>query len=342
MTSEQPPRLPPVAARATRRGLLRAGAALAASGALPLRALAQEPASAFPSHPVKMVIPLPPGGATDVIGRLLGQKLGELWRQSVIVDNNPGAGTIVGTQAIARAPADGYTFGIVISAFTINPSLRNDLPYDATKDFTPLSLLGFPVIALVAIPSFPANDVAGLIAKARAKPGSVSYASLGIGTATHLAGEMMNVRAETGMVHIPYNGSAPAYNDLLSGRVQVGFVLLDSALPHVKAGKLKVLAVTNAKRSRIYPDYPTVGETIPGYSLESLFGFVAPRGLPAPIAAKLSGDIVKVIQLPEVRQRLAELSVEPVGSSAAEFEATIRSEIVKWAPVVKAAGVKAD
>jgi tripartite-type tricarboxylate transporter receptor subunit TctC len=289
-----------------------------------------------------MVIPLPPGGATDVIGRLLGQKLGELWRQSVIVDNKPGAGTIVGTQAIARAPADGYTFGIVISAFTINPSLRNDLPYDATKDFTPLSLLGFPVIALVAIPSFPANDVAGLIAKARARPGSVSYASLGIGTATHLAGEMMNVRAETGMVHIPYNGSAPAYNDLLSGRVQVGFVLLDSALPHVKAGKLKVLAVTNAKRSRIYPDYPTVGETIPGYSLESLFGFVAPRGLPAPIAAKLSGDLVKVIQLPEVRQRLAELSVEPVGSSASEFEATIRSEIVKWAPVVKAAGVKAD
>jgi tripartite-type tricarboxylate transporter receptor subunit TctC len=327
---------------ASRRDVLRATAAVVAGTALSGYALAAEPAASFPSRPVRMVIPLPAGGATDVIARIFGQKLGELWHQSVIVDNKPGAGTIVGTQLIAKAPADGYTFGMVISAFTINPSLRSDLPYDATKDFTPLSLLGFPVIALVAIPSFPANDVAGLIAQARAKPGAVSYASLGIGTATHLAGELMNVRAKTGMVHIPYNGSAPAYNDLLSGRVPVGFVLLDSALPHVKAGKLKVLAVTNAHRSKIYPDYPTVGETIPGYSLESLFGFVAPRGVPAPVAAKLSGDIIKVTQMPEVRQRLAELSVEPVGSTAAEFGATIRSEIVKWAPIVKAAGVKTE
>jgi tripartite-type tricarboxylate transporter receptor subunit TctC len=272
----------------------------------------------------------------------MAQKLGELWKQSVIVDNKPGAGTIVGTQAIARAPADGYTFGIVISAFTINPSLRTDLPYNTLKDFTPLSLLGFPVIALVAVPSFPADDVKGLIEKARAKPGSVSFASLGIGTATQLAGELINVRTNAGMVHIPYNGSAPAYNDLLSGRVPVGFVLLDSALPHVKAGKLKVLGITNAHRSRIYPDYPTIGETIPDYSLESLFGFVAPAGLPAPVAAKLSGDLVKVMQMPEVRRRLVELSVEPVGSSAAEFAATIRSEITDWAPVVKAAGIKAE
>lgn len=332
----------PSRSAATRRDWLRSTVALAAGAALTHPALAQGPASAFPSRPVTLVIPLPAGGATDVIGRLVAEKLGELWKQTVVVENRAGGGTIVGTQAIARARPDGYTFGMVISAFTINPSLRADLPYDAAKDFTPLSLLGFPVIALVAIPSFPADDVAGLIAKARAKPGSVSYASLGVGTATHLAGELMNVRAQTGMVHIPYNGSAPAYNDLLSGRVPVGFVLLDSALPHVKAGKLKVLAVTNARRSRIFPDYPTVGETIPGYSLESLFGFVAPRGLPAPIAARISGDLVKVIQMPDVRQRLTELSIEPVASSAAEFEATIRSEIVKWAPLVKAAGLKAE
>lgn len=157
-------------------------------------------------------------------------------------------------------------------------------------------MLGFPVIALVAIPSFPANDVKGLIEKVRTGPGAVSYASLGVGTATHLAGELMNVRAKTGMVHIPYNGSAPAYNDLLGGRVPVGFVLLDSALPHVKAGKLKVLGITNAHRSRIYPDYPTIGEVIPGHSLESLFGFVAPARLPAPVAATLSDDLVKVTQ----------------------------------------------
>lgn len=322
----------------SRRDALRTASAFAVSALLSRHALAAD----FPSRPLRMVIPLPPGGATDVVGRLMALKLGELWNQSVIVDNKPGAGTIVGTQAIARAPADGYTFGIVISAFTINPSLRTDLPYDAVKDFAPLSLLGFPVIALVAIPSFPADDVTGLIEKARATPGAVSYASLGIGTATHLAGELINVRTKAGMVHIPYNGSAPAYNDLLSGRVPVGFVLLDSALPHVKAGKLKVLGITNAHRSRIYPDYPTIGETIPGYSLESLFGFVAPAGLPAPVAAKLSGDLVKVMQMPDVRHRLAELSVEPVGSTATDFAATIRSEITKWAPVVKAAGIKAE
>jgi tripartite-type tricarboxylate transporter receptor subunit TctC len=273
----------------TRRDALRTSAALAASVLLSRHALAAD----FPARPVRMVIPLPPGGATDVVGRLMAQKLGELWKQSVIVDNKPGAGTIVGTQAIARAPADGYTFGIVISAFTINPSLRTDLPYNTLKDFTPLSLLGFPVIALVAVPSFPADDVKGLIEKARAKPGSVSFASLGIGTATQLAGELINVRTNAGMVHIPYNGSAPAYNDLLSGRVPVGFVLLDSALPHVKAGKLKVLGITNAHRSRIYPDYPTIGETIADYSLESLFGFVAPAGLPAPVAASCRAILSK-------------------------------------------------
>jgi tripartite-type tricarboxylate transporter receptor subunit TctC len=303
---------------------------------------AEEPAGSFPSRPVRMVIPLPPGGATDVVGRLIGEKLGEIWHQSVVIDNKPGAGTIVGSQLIAKAPPDGYTFGMAISALTINPSLRKDLPYDATKDFTPLTLLGFPVIALVAHPSFPANDVAGLVATAKAKPGSVSYASLGVGTATHLAGELMNVREHTAMVHIPYNGSAPAYNDLLSGRVPVGFVLLDSALPHVKAGKLKVLAITNSRRSKIYPDYPTIGETIPGYSLESLFGFIAPRGVPDAIAAKLSSDLVKVINMPDVRQRLAELSIEPVGSSGAEFGAVIRSEIVKWEPIVKASGAKVE
>jgi tripartite-type tricarboxylate transporter receptor subunit TctC len=303
---------------------------------------AEEPAASFPSRPVRMIIPLPPGGATDVVGRLIGEKLGEIWHQSVVIDNKPGAGTIVGSQLIAKAPADGYTFGMAISALTINPSLRKDLPYDATKDFTPLTLLGFPVIALVAHPLFPANDVAGLIATAKAKPGSVSYASLGVGTATHLAGELMNVREHTAMVHIPYNGSAPAYNDLLSGRVPVGFVLLDSALPHVKAGKLKVLAITNSRRSKIYPNYPTIGETIPGYSLESLFGFIAPRGVPDAIAAKLSNDLVKVINMPDVRQRLADLSIEPVGSSGAEFGAVIRSEIVKWEPIVKASGAKVE
>jgi tripartite-type tricarboxylate transporter receptor subunit TctC len=326
----------------SRRTVLRALGAFAGGMSLLGTARAEESAASFPSRPVRMVIPLPPGGATDVVGRLIGEKLGELWHQSVVIDNKPGAGTIVGSQLIAKAPADGYTFGMAISALTINPSLRTDLPYDAAKDFTPLTLLGFPVIALVAHPSFPAHDVAGLIATARAKPGSVSYASLGVGTATHLAGELMNVREHTAMVHIPYNGSAPAYNDLLSGRVPVGFVLLDSALPHVKAGKLKVLAITNAHRSKIYPDYPTIGETVPGYSLESLFGFIAPRGLPDAIAAKLSNDLVKVIGMPDVRQRLAALSIEPVGSSSAEFAAVIRSEIVKWAPIVKASGAKVE
>ena len=327
---------------ASRRMLLKSLGGAVATLATWRAARADEPATAFPSRPVHLIVPLPAGGATDVIARLFAEKLNALWHQSIVVDNKPGAGTIVGTQLVARAAPDGYTFGMVISAFTINPSLRKDLPYDATRDFTPLSLLGFPVIALVAHPAFPAHDVAGLIALARARAGAVSYASLGVGTATHLAGELMNARAGIAMTHIPYNGSAPAYNDLLSGRVPVGFVLLDSALPHVRAGKLKVLGVTNAHRSKIYPDYPTIGETIPGYSLESLFGFVAPRGVPAGIAAKLSADLIRVVALPEVRQRLTELSVEPVGSTAAEFDAIIKDEITRWAPIVKASGAKLE
>jgi tripartite-type tricarboxylate transporter receptor subunit TctC len=322
-----------------REWLVKAGAlaGVAMSGAVTSTAWAQT----YPSHPLRMVVPLPAGGVTDVMARLIAQKLGELWGQTVIVDNKGGAGTIIGTQAVAKSAPDGYTFGMVISAHTINPSMHKDLPYDTVNDFTPLTQVGFAVMALVAHKDFPANDVAGLIREAKAKPG-IPYASLGIGTATQLAGELLKVKTGIDLTHVPYPGSAPAYNDLLSGRVPVGFVVLESAVQHVKAGNLKVLAITNAKRSKIYPDYPTIGETIPGYALESMFGFVGPKGMPPAIAAKLSHDLIQVLQVPATRNRMGELGTEVVASQPKEFDAFIRSQITMWEPLVKASGAKIE
>lgn len=337
----QTPR-PPAAPGATRRTLLlRAGSAALAGTCAPFAPFAlAATADGFPDHPVRMIVPLPAGGASDVVARLIAQKLGDLWKQGVVVDNRPGAGTLIGSTAVARAPRDGYTFGMVISAHVINPSLRAHMPYDTVKDFTPLTLLGFPVMALVAHPSVAANDVKGLVQQSR--QGAISYASLGIGTATHLAGELLKTMTGADLVHVPYNGSAPAYTDMLTGRVPVGFVLLDSALPYIKDGRLKVLGLTSSKRSAIYPQYPTIAESLPGYALESMFGFVAPSGLPAPVAAKLSRDLQTVANLPEVRERMSQLSIETVASDGPSFGTFIDRELKRWAPVVKASGARVD
>jgi len=323
------------------RNLLRLSVFAFASVFAPLL-LGQAQAQPYPSKPVRMIVPQPPGGASDVVARLLGQKLTELWGQNVIIDHRPGAGTVIGTLTVAKAPPDGYTFGMVVGSHYINPTLRKELPYDTLKDFAPLTQLGFMVTALVAHPAFPANDVRGLIALAKAKPNGIEYASLGIGTGTHLAGELLKTEAGINLLHVPYNGSSPAYNDLLAGRVQIGFVLLQSALPHVKSGRLKVLGITNPRRSAAYPEYPTIGETVPGFSLLSMFGFVAPAGTPPEIVQKLSADLVRVITVPEMRQKLTELGIEVVGSKPEEFDSFIRTEIVRWAPVVRQSGAKAD
>lgn len=325
-----------------RRQLLASASALAASAILPSAAWAGGAAPVFPVRPVRMIVPMPPGGATDGMARLIAIKLGERWGQSVVVENRGGGGSIIGSQAVATAAPDGYTFGMVISAHTINPSLRKDLPYDTLKDFAAVSELGYSPMALVAYPGFPADDVSGLIAAAKAKPGAIEYASLGVGTATHLFGEMLKLRAGIDLVHVPYNGSTPAYNDLLPGRVPVGVVVLESALPHIKAGKLKLLAITSAKRSAAHPDFPTVTETVPGAELDSIMGFVAPGRTPPAIVQKLADGLVAVLRDPEVNRQLVGWGVEVVGSPPREFDAFIRSQIESSAQVIKAANLSID
>jgi tripartite-type tricarboxylate transporter receptor subunit TctC len=296
----------------------------------------------FPERPVKLVVPLAPGGATDVVARLLAQKLEAAWRQPVVLEHRPGGGTVIGAQAVAAAPPDGHTLGIVISALTINPSLRRNLPYDTLRDFAPITQIGNTVMALVAAPSLPADDLRGLLAEARKKPGELAYASLGVGTGTHLAGELLKMRAGVDLLHVPYPGSAPAYKDLLGGRVPLGFVLLQSALPHVRAGRLKVLGVTSARRSEAFPEFPALAESLPGYAVDSMFGLVAPGALPRALKARISADAIAALRDPALKARLGELGIDVVASTPEAFGAFLRAEIEKWAPVVKASGATAD
>jgi tripartite-type tricarboxylate transporter receptor subunit TctC len=295
----------------------------------------------FPERPVRLIVPLPPGGATDVMARLVAQKLEAAWGQPVVLEHKPGGGTVIGAQAVASAPPDGHTLGIVISAFTINPTLRKDLPYDTLKDFAPVTQIGNSVMALVGVPGAP-NDLKALVTEAKKQPGALTYASLGVGTGTHLAGELLKMRTGIDLLHVPYAGSAPAYKDLLGGRVQLGFVLLQSAVPHVKAGKLKVLGVTSAKRSEAYPEYPALAEQLPGFAVDSMFGLVAPGATPKPVVARIGVDAAAALRDPALRARFAELGMDAVGSPPEAFGAFLRAEIDKWAPVVRASGAKPE
>jgi tripartite-type tricarboxylate transporter receptor subunit TctC len=331
-----------------RRAVLGAIAALAASGGLPLAALAQASPSQAPSpsfrpvRPVRMISPLLAGGATDAVIRPIALKLGELWGQPVVVENRPGGGTVIGTQAVVNAAPDGHTFGVAISALTINPTLRNDLPYDTFADVTPIAHIGNLSGALVAHPDFPANDVKEFIAQAKARPGTISWASLGIGTAGHITGELMRKRAGIDIVHVPFNGSSAAYRDILPGRVPIGFVVLESALPHVKAGKLKLLALTDRRRNKLQAQVPTVAETLPGVGFESVFGFIGPRGMPAELVKAMNADVLKVLADAEVHKRLEEQSMDIVASGPQEFGAVIRREVDYWRQAVKESGANVN
>jgi tripartite-type tricarboxylate transporter receptor subunit TctC len=319
------------AARPNRRAFLAAAAALA-----PWPAFAE--AAFRPTRPVRLISPLLAGGATDAIVRPIGQKLTELWGQPVVVENHPGGGTVIGTQAVVNAAPDGHTFGVCISALTINPSLRNDLPYDTFRDVSPITHIGNVTGAFIAHPSFPAATVGEYLAYARAHPGTVSWASLGVGTGGHIIGELLRKRAGIDVVHVPFNGSSAAYRDILPGRVPVGFVVLESALPHVKAGKLKLLALTDRQRSKLFPDVPVIAETMPGTGYDSVFGFIGPRGLPVDTARAMGADIVKVLQEADVRKRLGEQAMDVVASTPAEFAVTIRREVEFWKQAVRESG----
>ena len=309
---------------------------------LPFAVLAQ--ADAYPSKSIRIVVPFPPGGATDIAARLIGTKLSERWKQPVVVENKPGAGGNLGSDIVAKAPPDGYTLVMgVTGSHAINTSLYSKMPYDPVADFEPITQVAVVPNVVVVHPGVPAATLAELVALAKKEPGKLNYASLGNGTAAHLTMEMFKTAAGIDLAHIPYKGSAPAVADLLAGQVQVMVDGLPSALPHVKAGKLRALAVTSAKRSAAAPDLPTIAESgYPGFFADAWSGLFAPKHTPKPIVDKLAAEVQRILDLPDVRERLASLGAEPVGSTPAEFAGHVRREIDKWSRVVKASGARVD
>jgi tripartite-type tricarboxylate transporter receptor subunit TctC len=304
----------------------------------------QAQAQPYPSQPIKMIVPFTAGGTTDILARTIGQKLSEAWRQPVIVENKPGAGGNIGADAVAKAKPDGYTILMgTIGTQSINASLYSKMPYDAAKDFAPITLVAVVPNLLVVHPSVSAKTVGELVALAKAKPGQLNFASSSTGGSPHLAGEMFKQMTGADIVHVPYKGSAPALTDLLGGQVALMFDNMPSALPHVKAGKLRALGVTSARRSQAVPDIPTIAESgVAGYEVDSWFGILAPAGTPKEVVGKLNAEIVRILQMPDVRQRLQEQGAEPVGGTPEQFDEHIRKETVKWARVVKASGAKVD
>ncbi|MCX7372832.1 MAG: tripartite tricarboxylate transporter substrate binding protein [Alphaproteobacteria bacterium] len=305
------------------------GAALAAP------ALAQSP------RPVRLIVPFPPGGPTDVFGRILAERLAARWPQPVIVDNRPGAGTIVGTQALVQAPPNGQTLAVAISAITVNPALRDDLPYDTLRDIAPVSRVANAHVALVANPALGARDLAAMVELARRTPGGLSYASPGNGTLVHLAGELLARRSGAALVHVPYPGSAPALTDVLAGRVPLLFDVWHSVRPHVEAGRLMVLGTGSEGPIPTHPNLPRIADTYPGFAVTSVFGVIAPGATPPALRERIAADIRAVLAEPETAARLADLGMLAVGSTPDEYGAFIAADIARWRDVVRAAGIRA-
>jgi len=301
--------------------------------------LAQE----YPAKAIRVVVPFPPGGGTDFMGRVVMQKVGENLGTTVVIDNRGGAGSSIGTEIVARSPADGYTVLIISGAHAINPSIYAKLPYDSVRDFATVTMFASGPALLVVHPSVPAKTVKELIALAKARPGQLNYASAGIGTPPHLSGELFKTMAGVNMVHVPYKGNGPAYTDLLGGQVTVMFPNVSTATAHVRAGKLRALAVTTKNRTPIAPELPTISEAgVPGYDVSSWYGLLAPAGTPPAVVLKLQREIARVLRLPDVSERLTSQGLDLLGNTPDEFAAILKSEIVKWAKVVKTSGAKAD
>ena len=302
-------------------------------------------AQAYPSKPIRLVVPYPAGGPLDIMARAIGQKLTEAWHQPVVVDNRAGAGGNIGADLVAKSAPDGYTLLMgAVATQAINPALYSKIPYDPIKDFAPVALVAQVPNILVVNPSVPVKSVKELIEFARAKPGTLNFASGSTGSTGHLAGELFNTMAGVKMVHIPYKGAAPAMADLLSGQVQLMFDNLASSLPNVKAGKLRALAVTTLARSPAMPDLPTIAESgLPGFDLTTWFGLLVPAGTPHDIVVKLNAEIVRALNSKDMRERLEKMGAEPPPDNTPEhFAAFIRSEAAKYAKVVKASGARVD
>ncbi|MFG5410130.1 tripartite tricarboxylate transporter substrate binding protein [Piscinibacter sakaiensis] len=285
-------------------------------------------------------MPYPPGGFNDTLARTVAARLQTVWGQPVTVENKPGGGTVIGTDAVAKAAPDGSTLFIMPFAFAVNPSLFKKLPYDPVKDFTPITLAATTPNLLVVGPAVQANSVAEVLAQAKARPGGLNYASTGNGSSNHLSMEKFKQMGGVDIVHVPYKGSGLAVTDLLGGQVGLMFDNIPNVIQHVKAGKLKALAVTSPKRSPHVPDLPTVAEAgIPGYEVSVWFGIAGPGGMPAPIVEKLNAEIVRTLNLPETREKFTALGVDVVGSTPAQFAQHLKEQSAMWAKVVKDAGV---
>jgi tripartite-type tricarboxylate transporter receptor subunit TctC len=302
-------------------------------------------AQSYPSRPLRLVVPYPPGGPLDIMARAIGQKLSEAWSQPVVVDNRAGAGGNIGAELVAKSAADGYTLLMgAVATHAINPSLYAKLPYDPVKDFVPVALVAQVPNILVVNPAVPARTVKELIELARARPGYLNFGSGSTGSTGHLAGELFNTMAGVKMVHIPYKGGAPAMADLLAGQVQLMFDNLANALPNVKAGRLRALAVTTLARSPAMPELPTIAESgLPGFDLTTWFGIMLPAGTPPGIVARLNAEIVRALNATDVRERLEKMGAEvPANNTPEHFAAFIRSEAAKYAQVVRDSGAKVE
>jgi tripartite-type tricarboxylate transporter receptor subunit TctC len=299
--------------------------------------------SGYPERPVRVIVTFPPGGGTDIVARMVFQKMAERSGAAFIIDNRGGAGGTIGTELAAKSPADGYTLVVVSGSHTINPSLYAKLPYDTVRDFAPVTMLVTGPGLLVVHPSLPARTVRELIALAKERPGQLLYASAGNGTPPHLAAELFKHMTHTNIVHIPYKGNAQAMTDLVAGQVSLSFPTIPSALPHVQAAKLRALGVTSARRSSALPGIPAIGEAgVPGYEGSAWYGVLAPAGTPQGIINRWQMELRDVMRAPELRDKLNAQGLEPVASAPAEFAAVIALELVKWSKVVAASGVRIE
>jgi tripartite-type tricarboxylate transporter receptor subunit TctC len=320
-----------------RRQFLRLAALSAAVSAAPHGASAQ----AYPSRPVKVVVPFAAGGPTDIVARLVAQKLSENWGQQVYVENLPGASGNTGTRAVARAAPDGYTMLVTTSGFVVNPSLYASIPYDPIKDFVPVTVPATTYNVLVVHPSVAAKDVKELIALIKANPGKYSFASAGVGQTGHLAGELLKLYYGLDLTHVPFNGGAPIMNAMMGGHILIAFLSLPSAATYIKDGRVRALMVTGSRRLSGFPDIPTVVEAgVPEQQTTFFQGILAPAGTPKEIVDRWYGEVVKIVALPDVKERLTALSYELTPSTPAEFGALIKTEVEKWAKVIEDAKIK--
>ena len=316
--------------------IVAAAVAMSATGG---GAAAQSP---FPSKPVHIFVPYAAGGGVDILARTLGDVVSRQWGQTVVVENRPGAGGVVASQALVASPPDGYTLIVVASGHATNPFLYPKIPYDTFKDFTPISLLASsPNILLVRTDS-PFKTLGDMIAQARSKPGSLSFGHAGTGTSTHLAGELLKNLAKVDLNAIPYKGGAPSINDLLGGQIPMSFNNGPESVGQLEAGTVRALAVTTASRASFLPNVPSMAEAVPGYDTEVWWGLLGPTGMPADLVAKLSHDFVAALNTDPVKERLGKLGASPIGSSPSEFDAKIRADARKWGPIIEAAGMKAE